>query len=236
MRILRLGIPLLALVQLSCDPLGFAAVSISPIYGWADGCIDVKVSGHGFEDDVSGSVGGLTFENVALPDPDVETEKLDVGFVFYARIPARAPAEAGFATLEVTSGDETDTLEDAFYFVACPAVGYEEYLSTDMAAEGDTIGVFGCGIDATAHKVVVGPSKPQDLTSVCGTSQLTFTAPAQAEGTWYVGIVDNAGTQVYPGPECDLTIGADDADTGAVDTATPDPCAGVPTLTYGGAR
>jgi len=234
MRLLRIGIPLLALLHLSCDPDEFVAVSISPIYGWVDGCIDLKVSGHDFGDDVAGTIAGVALENVVLPDP--ETEKLDVGFVFYARIPAGAVTEAGFATVEVTSGGETSTLTDAFYFVACPAVGYEEYLSADTATQGDTITIFGCGIDATTHKVRVGQSPDQDLTSVCGTAQLSFTAPTQPEGTWYVGIFDNANNQIYPDPACDITVPADAADTGIVDTATPDPCAGVPTLTYGGAR
>ncbi|MBN1337227.1 MAG: hypothetical protein JXB39_14810 [Deltaproteobacteria bacterium] len=236
MRILRIGIPLLCLFQLSCDPLGFRAVSISPIYGWVDGCIDVQVSGHGFDDDVSGKVGGLALENVVLPDP--ETQKLDVGFTFWARVPANPTQEAGFADLEVTSGGETDSVVDAFYFVACPATGYEEYLSTDTATEGDTITLYGCGIDASAHKVRVGPSKPVDLTSVCGTSQVSFTAPNPGEaGTWYVGIFDASGkTQIYPDPACDISVPYGAVDTGITDTAEGDSCAGVPTLTYGGAR
>jgi len=231
MRLLRIGVPLLALVHVSCSDLPFDAVSISPIYGWVDGCIDVKVSGHSFGDDVSGSVGGHELEGIVLPDP--ETEELAVGFLFYARVPAIADGEVGFADVEVTSGGETDTIKDGFYFVACPATAYEEFLSTDTAAAGDAVTIYGCTIDASAHKARVGTSADLDLTSVCGTSQASFTAPKLPEGSWYVGIFDLTGAQVYPDAECDITLPAGSG--GPFDSGNPDPCAGVPALTYGGA-
>jgi hypothetical protein len=61
------------------------------------------------------------------------------------------------------------------------------------------------------------------VTSVCGSAEVSFTAPDLADGTYYVLIVDSAGDQVYPGA-CDP---GDTADTGGS-------CGAALTVTYGG--
>lgn len=220
----------------SCDPVGFKVVSISPIYGWEDGCTDIKVSGHGFDADIQVTLGGTAIDNLTLPDQ--ATNPLDVGFVVYGTTPPSAVG-ADYATLTVTSGGETSELTEAFFYTACPAAVYVEGVSaTDAVAAGDEIGLSGCGLDASAVTVKVGSSDAVNLTSVCSTAQATFTAPAADPGCHYVGFFDSAGNQLAPDPGCDITLACDvpqgKGDTG--DSGYIDFCAGAPTLTYGGAK
>lgn len=242
-----------ALIGLGLVPLGFALmpsgcgnlppdlVLIKPNYAYEDGCVDVTVSGHGFGDDVQVTVGGAPLENLTLPDPN--EAPLDVGFVVYGTVPAGTPGPAEVTmttagvedTLGVTSDGEVATTAGAFYYVACPAPYYVEYYEPAEVSDDTSVFLQGCGIDTSGH-VQVGPAPDQlAMTSVCGTAQATFDAPANAPGTWYVGFFDSAGTQVYPDPACDITqppgTGVDTGDTGFVD-----PCSGALTLTYGGAR
>lgn len=214
-----------ALGVTSCSNLPLDAVSIRPIYGWVDGCTDVKVSGHGFDDDISVKLGGQALEGLTLPDP--EANPLDVGYVVYGVTPPAS--EAGYADLEVTSGGETDTVKDAFYYVACPADPYVEAASTDTAAAGDTIVLSGCNLDASAYQVQVG-GETVALSSECGTATVSFTAPDLDDGCYYVHMVDASGN-VLDGCGADTCGGYDTGDTGAAMA-----CDGLPTLTYGGAR
>jgi hypothetical protein len=211
---------LLPIVLGSCDPITFGAVSIRPIYGWVDGCSEVKVSGHKFGDDVTGAVAGEPFTNIVLP-----TKELDKGFFFTATMPAGATN--GFAEVSVTSGGETSTIPDAYYYVTCPAAIYPETAApTEGVTAGTVVTLTGCNLDATLYRVQVGAAEPVAMTSVCGTGIATFTAPdlpALPDGAGYaVSFVDANGVLVYP-QICDTA-----------DTATP--CDIVHTLVYGGAR
>lgn len=233
---LKHTLPLAALALASCGMQGMDAVSIRPIYGWVDGCTDVKIGGHGFGDDVSVTIGGNPLQNLTLPDP--AEDPLDVGFVIYGTTPPSTDGK-GAHDVVVTSGGETDTITDGFYYVECPAVGYVEAASpTEGVSPGDTITMMGCGMDASAYTVRVGDAKSDvPLTSVCSSATVTFTAPApSSDGTWYVGFFDSNGTQVSPDPACDITQPAGsitNPDTG--DTGWVDPCAGALAITYGGA-
>jgi len=220
-----------------CNEPPFNAVSISPIYGWVDGCADVKVSGSGFGETVTVKLGDQDLDAIAYPDKDANP--LDVGYVVYGQTPPAATGAAGYVTMKVESAGKTAEVKDAFYYVACPSTPYPEAVlsAAEGVAAGDMVTIAGCGFDPSLQ-VQVGGAAPVAITSVCSTAQASFTAPDPGAGCWYVGFLDSTGTQVFPPPECDITqdcsvsqtIG-DTADTGAYD-----PCGGALTLTYGGAR
>lgn len=217
----------LLLLMAGCNVLPFDAVSISPIYGWVDGCNTVTISGHGFSDQATATIGGQAVTDITLP-----TRELDKGYLFTATVPAGSAA--GYADVVVTDGASTDTItgSGAYYYVACPAVAYVEGIDvTTGLAAGTTVTIAGCGFDTSALRgqlldakgATVG--KPFDLTSVCGTATVSFAAPDAADGSYYLAFVDGSGT-VVAGTPCPP------ADTGDTAAAA---CADYP-LTYGSAR
>lgn len=219
----------LTLLLQACNPTpAFNAVAISPIYGWVDGCNAVTITGAGFGDDVAATVGGKAVTDVQLPEKDT-----DKGYQFTAVMPAGdAP---GYADVVVTSGDKTDTIagSGAYYYVACPMVGYVEAVEpTEGIAAGTAISLTGCGLDASTltaqfvapDGVTVGATGIA-LTSSCATASATFAAPDLADGTWYLQLLDETGVVVNG----DVCPPPDTADTAAA------ACTDFP-LTFGGAR
>ena len=57
-----LWLTLLSLI--GCNDPGFDGISIRPTYGWTDGCTDVKVSGHGFDDGVTATLARSGCQNL----------------------------------------------------------------------------------------------------------------------------------------------------------------------------
>lgn len=233
-------LPLLLFGAASCNfPIPMAVVSIRPMYGWVDGCTAVKVGGHGFGDDAQVLLGGTALTDLTFPDP--EAESLDVGYVLYGVTPPKSDGQPGWVDLTVETGGTSSTVAGIYYYQACPGAPWPEALSvTEGVTAGTAISVTGCSLDAAAYTVKVGDSDPVPLSSVCGTAQVTFAAPQQDEGTWFLGFFDSAGIQVYPDPACDITVPVGDyvppVDADTSDTAAPwDPCSGAVTLTYGGA-
>jgi hypothetical protein len=223
-------IPLILL--LGCNTAGWDAVSISPIYGWVDGCSPITISGHGFSDKATATIGGQAVTGITQPDRD-----LDKGYLFTATVPAATAA--GYADVVVTDGENTATITGtgAYYYVACPAPGYLEALSpTDGITAGATISMTGCGFDPAAVRVQIVDSAGTaagdaiELTPVCGTASVSFTAPALADGTWYLELIDPTGTVLSgtPCPPVDTAVPADTSDTAAACTDTP--------IVYGSAR
>jgi hypothetical protein len=221
---------ILPLALAGCNTVGFGVISMEPIYGWVDGCTDVKVSGHGFDPDASATLGGVALTDLTQPDG-----LLDEGYQLFGRTPPSPTGATGYADLTVTSGGESGTLAQAFWYAACPGAGFADGADPAEVTEGATVTLSGCGLDPATQAVRVGTSAALPIEASCGTARATFTAPGLPAGTWYVGVFDLAGTQIFPDPACDITQPVATGDTAEQDTATPDPCAGAPTLAYGGA-
>lgn len=235
-------LPLAALL-VSCNTAAFNAVGISPIYGWADGCTDVKVSGSGFDEDIAvtldmggGASAALDSLVHAVDDPalDARLQALEEGYYVLGRTPAAPTGTNGFADVVVTSGGETDTVVGAFYYVACPAPGYIEASGpSEGLTAGTQVAIAGCGLDTTALRAQLVDASGQPagdavaLQSDCGTAQVHFAAPDLPAGSYYLALVDSGGTIVSGGP-CPVP---DTGDTGYTSSY----CYEFP-LTYGGAK
>jgi hypothetical protein len=200
----------LAALLFGCNDAGFQGVAIRPTYGWADGCTDVLITGRGFDDGVTATVGGSAVTGITLPDPEVEP--LDVGFEFHALTP---PGTPGFANMMITNGDgQFSEVTNAFYYVTCPAAPHVDGMSPTEAAPNDTVSIAGCGFQEGLQAQLVSLADPTaavasaPLTLACSTAVVGFTVPAVADGTYLVLIADGSGTVVYGGNLCDT------ADTG----------------------
>lgn len=208
----------------ACNDAGYGLVSISPIYGWVDGCNPVTLSGHGFADDATASIGGSDITGITLPE-----RKVDKGFVLYGTAPA---GQHGYAEVTMRSGGETSTLKGTagYYYVECPALGTVDAVTPAAGlADGVTVTLNGCGLDTTlaAARIVSADGTPQGsdlpLVSMCGTGTASFTAPALADGEYYLELVRVDDGTVLSGAPCPPP---DSGDTGSSCTDQ--------TLTYGG--
>lgn len=204
---------LLLALSSACNDAGYALVSISPIYGWVDGCNPVTLSGHGFSDEVSASVGGSDITGITYPEG-----KIDKGFVVYGTMPA---GQHGYADVSLRSGGETSTLTKTagYYYVECPGAGTMEAVSPAGAlAAGVLVTVEGCGLDsgAVAARVVSADGLVQSadlpLVSMCGTATVSFTAPAMPDGEYYLELINVADGAILSGAPCPPP---DSGDTGS---------------------
>lgn len=194
---------------------GFDAVSIKPIYGWADGCSTVEITGRGFGDDVEATIGGRAVTGVALPGKD----SLDYGYSFTATVPA---AEApGYADVTVTTGDRSDTItgSGAYYYIQCPGPGTLDSAAgasgTAGLKAGDTVTLSGCGLGKNLHARLLDAGQAQagpdlELAQVCGAGIATITLPPNPDGTYYLQLVNEQG-QVVAGEPCPPPDSADTA-------------------------
>lgn len=243
---------------LGCNTVGFDAVSIFPIYGFVDGCNDITVSGHGFGEKVSATIGDNPITNITQPSEDTETPAAnEKGFMFFGIVP---PATDGLTGLnDVTVANESDagvlqtdtiTGSGAYYYVACPAPGLiSSVVGGDGIAAGAEVTILGCNLGGTYAEIVdsddVPVSAPIPLTpSDCGSGRSTFAAPSvPSDGTYYLRVTDadgnvysgssassceNTDTAVYVPPGVDSSIYRDTAYVGGV--------YGCYAVTYGGAQ
>ena len=209
----------------ACNDAGFAVVSISPIFGWTDGCNPVTISGRGFSSSATATVGGSVVSGVTFPEaPKSPLSPSDIGYVLYGSAPA---GEHGYADVSVKSDGVTSTISGtgAYYYVTCPAAGTVEAVTpSEGLAGGETVILDGCGLDvATISARVVSVDRLIDsgtlpLSSLCGKGSVSFTAPALAEGSYFLELVDIGTGDVLSGAPCPP---GDSADTGSSCTDHP---------------
>lgn len=209
----------------SCNTAGFDAVSISPIYGWVDGCNTVRISGHGFAEDATASLGDLELAVSA------RGAGLDKGYWLESVLAAAPVTAKGYADVTVTSEGKGSKIADAYYFVECPQAGNLELLEPEVAGVGEQVTLTGCGLDAAALTVRLVPPAGVDLgaaslTSSCGTASAMFVVPELPAGVYDLQLIDAAGAVVFPPYACPIT---DTADTAAASLWCP-------SLTVGSAK
>ena len=212
-------------VLASCNAtaIGFGAVSVTPIYGWEEGCGAVAVRGHGFDDAVTATLGTSPIEGAELPS----TEQSERGFQLWGTVPAGTD---GYVDVVVTNGDgATSTLTNGYRYLACTRDFLPEYVTPQSedgtVIAGTVVDVTGCALGG-ATKVKVGDADPVPLTLGCRTATATFTAPANPAGDQTVVFLNDADEAKFPLP-C-----PEDDDT--ADTAVPS-CDEPFVLSYGGA-
>lgn len=238
---------LLPVAMLGCSTGGLDAVSIRPIYGWVDGCTPVKISGNEFGTDVSakviaidenlaptGASADIANADITQPDPADTTDRLNAlnaGFLFYASMPPSPTGSNTWADIEVTSGGVSDTIPAAYYYQACPAAPYiESYGPADGLVGGETLTIAGCNLNASAYELRVisgelGETTTVAMSSVCGTAEVSFTAPTLTAGSYEFAIYE-VGAAADASPVYPLCYG-DTGDTGYY-------CDAPLTVTYGG--
>ncbi len=181
-------------------------VSVTPDYGYVDGCIDVVVQGHHLGSEASAKVGDDAFLELAAAeeDPDRPEHAQDVGFLFTGRVPPSPSGEAGWFDVTVTVDGEDLVLRDGFYFRSCPGSFVVDVADVpDQAVPGDLLRFVGCELDEDvtvefrdAYDVVV---EVASVVSDCSTARVHAVVPTLLPGVYRVQLAHADGT-VYLGP------------------------------------
>lgn len=236
---------LLPVAMLGCSTGGLDAVSIRPIYGWVDGCTPVKISGNEFgaavsakaiaiDENLQQTSASADIGDIVAPDATDDSDRLNAlnaGFLFYASMPPSPTGANTWVDIAVTSDGVTDTIPAAYYYQACPAAPYiESYGPAEGLLGGETLSISGCNLNASAYELRVIAGEPAEtttvaLSTVCGTAEVSFTAPALAAGTYEFAVYE-AGAPADASPVYPLCYG-DTGDTGYY-------CDAPLTVTYGG--
>jgi len=194
-------------------------VSITPDFGYADGCIDVVVQGSNLGSTATARVGSDEFlaldpleDDPALKRPEHAS---DVGFGYTGMVGASPSGEPGWFDVTITLDGEDMTLNDGFYFGPCPASFILDQINVpETAAPGDPLSFVGCGLgdDVTIQFIedsgagALADTAP--LVSDCSTARVHADVPALAPGSYEVQVLHTDGT-LYEG-----VCGVDSGDTG----------------------
>jgi len=148
-------------------------VSITPDFGYVDGCIDVTIQGHNLGEKATGDVGGVALTNIkpATVDDSRPDWAQDVGYLFTATVPKAPGGKSGFYDLNLKADGADLNLPLGFFYRDCPASFIVDSVSlpnsaittttsgattltpTTGVAVGDQIGFVGCGLDPDHVKI-----------------------------------------------------------------------------------
>jgi hypothetical protein len=213
----------LALPMAACtNP--FHVVGVRPIWAYQDGCIDVELTGTGFEDGVAVWWGGEPAET-AWPDAEI-----DAGYALtITGIPAHDP---GQVAITVEQGGDTQGVGTAFTYAYCrpaPRVDLATLVDADGIpldwadiAGGAQVVLEGCGF-AEGTTVSIGGVDANIASRDCTIGLVVDVPPGAA-----FGAVDVVVTTPDGDVNADWTIdyGCDGPDVVAVDPAVADVAGG----------
>jgi hypothetical protein len=189
--------------------------TITPDYGYADGCQQVILQGHHLGENATaklvgpgGSADFLEFRAATREDDmeGVPEHASDVGFKYYGTVPASPDGGSGWYDVVLTVDGEELTIDQGWYYRSCPgAIVVDAYDIPPEAAVGATLTFQGCNLTEGTELQLVDPislavvgSAP--LQSVCSTAITTADVPSVAAGTYNLQLSN--GTDLYPFEVC----------------------------------
>lgn len=225
-------------------------VSITPQYGYADGCTPVTLQGSNLGEAAKAFVGGPNVDDAEIPVTPAETDDSlpdhaqDVGFVYYGSMPVSPRDGDGTGWQDITM--EVDgismTLTQAWYYLPCPGTFDIEDASYPEkgAAAGDEFTFRGCGLTKDVEMVVYDAKEAEvgrvalSGDAFCPTGMASAALPDLAAGDYTFKLMDPKGT-VYESSDCvDITTPTKTKKGGTTKTVIGEACAGFP-FTVGGA-
>ena len=175
--------------------------SITPDYGYADGCIDVVIQGHHLGTEGTAKIGNSEFLALAPAeaDPKRGEHAQDVGFLYTGLVPPSPDGTAGWYDVVLTVDGEELTIEDGFYSRSCPGSFVVDVADVPaQGAAGDRLNFEGCQLDdevtvqfLDGYGVVVQTAA---LVSDCSTARVHAVVPTLPPGVYAVQLVHEDGT------------------------------------------
>jgi hypothetical protein len=232
------------MAAVGCALLAPRFESVTPEYGYVDGCTPITLGGADIGTEATVTIAGQPLLAIAAAAYDTAFPEWaqDVGFEYTGLTPPAPSGQPGYVDVVMTipadkeGGDAiVRTLPKGFYYLACPAEVHVDALGLPTADEtGDTFGpvaqptaagatidVSGCGLDAAS--VVAELRNPADgavvatmpLEATCGTAEVQFTIPAETVPGTYFFTLSKDGVVAY-GESCFSDTGVDSGGDSAV--------------------
>jgi hypothetical protein len=139
-------------------------VTITPDYGYVDGCIDVTLAGHKLGENATATIGsGELPLTPAEEDTNAGEHAQDIGFEYTGQV-GPAPEGPGWYDVTMKVDGEDLVLKNGFYYRACPATFSVDAFGgpadpTNVVA-GDQIFLQGCGLGDQVTIEIVDPTVP----------------------------------------------------------------------------
>ena len=254
----RALLPWGAALAVGCALLQPRFETVTPEFGYVDGCDEVVLQGSNIGVDATVTIGGEEMLAIAPAEEDTNFPEWaqDIGFKYTGITPPAPGLEPGFYDVVMTippedgKGEPTvSSVYKGYYYRSCPeSVHIDAVDLTHPIAPGESITVHGCNLDpeqVTARlvnndgvEVVALP-----MTSECSTATVSLTVPATAtRGLYWLTFTHTDGTVL--GSVCGgwqdtagLLTDTDplppaDSDSGGADTGAP--CSGTWAVVIGG--
>lgn len=186
--------------------------TITPDYGYADGCQSVLIQGHHLGENATaklvGPGGSADFIDLAPAerDPSVDEHAQDVGFKYFGTVPASPDGASGWYDMVLTVEGEELVINDGWYFRSCPgAIVVDAYDIPADAGVGTTLSFQGCNlttdtevqfVDAVTLDVIDSAAMISD----CSSAFTHVEVPNLAAGVYNVQLSN--GTDVLPLQVC----------------------------------
>ncbi|MEN0067834.1 MAG: hypothetical protein AAGA48_37240 [Myxococcota bacterium] len=185
-------------------------VSITPQFGYVDGCTPVTLQGSNLGTEATASVGGPNVGQTDIPiqpaefDPDLPDHAQDIGFRYEGVMPisVRPDDGSGWQDISMTIDEQSMTLLHAWYYLACPAsFDVDRSAIPEIASPGDVFRFGGCGLDETVEMVVFDAAEAEVVrialtgNEFCPTGEATAALPNDLmPGDYTVQLIDDEGT------------------------------------------
>lgn len=187
--------------------------TVTPSYGYVDGCKPVLLQGHHLGTQGTARIGTAPILDLkpAQIDPKLPEHAQDVGFK-YTGITGPAPGgKAGWYDVVMEVDGEALTLNDAWYYQACPATfQVDSYAVPSDADVGSSIYFEGCGLGGNVTLQFLDatqtPIGEATLVSDCSTAQVHADVPALPAGDYTMQLLATDDT-AFPLTTCFASSG-----------------------------
>lgn len=175
--------------------------TITPDYGYVDGCTPVLIGGHHLGTEAKVSIGTSPLLNLepAPLDPALPEHAQDQGFEYTAVTGTAPGGKAGWYDVVMEVDGEKLVLSDGWYYRACPATFAVDLFAVPTDADvGSSIYLEGCGLGGNVTMEflddVGAPVGSASLVSDCSTAQVHAVVPALPAGDYAMQVTATDGT------------------------------------------
>jgi hypothetical protein len=191
--------------------------TITPAFGYVDGCQAVVIQGHHLGTAAKGRIGSVPFVDfkAAEEDKDYPEYAQDVGFKYFGVSGPAPEGKGGWYDIILEVDGEELTIDDGWYYRECPATFAVDVFDIPADADVGTVLSFeGCGLGGNVTVLFLddtdAPIAEVPLVSDCNTAFVHATVPSMPAGTYTLQVTATDGT-VFSPDACAIESG----DTGA---------------------
>lgn len=175
--------------------------TITPSYGYVDGCQAILIQGHHLGENASARIGSEPIADLtpAQRDPNVPAHAQDVGFKYFGTTPPAPDGKDGWYDVVMTVDGEDLVIREGWYYRPCPATfAVDTYTVPADAGIGSTLYFEGCGLGGNVTleflDAALAPVASANLVSDCSTAEVHADVPVLPSGDYTMQLVATDGT------------------------------------------